>query len=254
MALTPFGERHPEVFADRQRRGRGSLKALERGLVNDFVAGDSYTVADIALYAYVHCGGGCRGRSAGVPGGVRLAGSGRGDAGLPERSRANPRFGIGDSWRGGCRVAPPMRRVRPRRGGRRRFHALWAALAVLLWCSPALAAQRVVDIDPATGTPRMLARLDGTLTGPSSDSPVAIASSFVASHSAELGVSASDFPEDPSTQAAAGWRDGGRLAPGRGRRAGGRSLAAGERGCRRAGAERDGLAGARSGGFGRRRR
>ena len=39
-----------------------------------------------------------------------------------------------------------MRRVRPRRGGRRRSHALWAALAVLLWCSPALAAQRVVEM------------------------------------------------------------------------------------------------------------
>jgi glutathione S-transferase len=50
----------PEVFENRLDRGRDSLKALERGLAAGgapFVAGDDYTVADIALYAYVHCAG-----------------------------------------------------------------------------------------------------------------------------------------------------------------------------------------------------
>jgi glutathione S-transferase len=48
----------PEVFANRLERGRDALAALDRGLADGarFVAGDGYTVADIALYAYVHCG------------------------------------------------------------------------------------------------------------------------------------------------------------------------------------------------------
>ena len=38
-------------------RGHGALSSLARGLADDrpFVCGDDYTVADIALYAYVHC-------------------------------------------------------------------------------------------------------------------------------------------------------------------------------------------------------
>jgi glutathione S-transferase len=48
----------PEVFQDRLFRGIGSLATLDRGLSDGraFVAGDEYTVADIALYAYVHAG------------------------------------------------------------------------------------------------------------------------------------------------------------------------------------------------------
>jgi len=48
----------PEVFANRLERGRDALVTLERGLSDgrQFVAGGGYTVADIALYAYVHCG------------------------------------------------------------------------------------------------------------------------------------------------------------------------------------------------------
>jgi glutathione S-transferase len=48
----------PEVFENRLDRGRDALAALERGLAaggGPFIAGDDYTVADIALYAYVHC-------------------------------------------------------------------------------------------------------------------------------------------------------------------------------------------------------
>jgi glutathione S-transferase len=57
MALTGRAERHPEVFADRQARGRANLEALARGLADGrpFIASDDYTVADIALHAYVHC-------------------------------------------------------------------------------------------------------------------------------------------------------------------------------------------------------
>jgi glutathione S-transferase len=40
-------------------RGRGALQALARGLADErpFIVGEQYTVADIALYAYVHCAG-----------------------------------------------------------------------------------------------------------------------------------------------------------------------------------------------------
>ena len=50
----------PEVYENRLDRGRDALGAFERGLATagtPFVAGDDYTVADIALYAYVHCAG-----------------------------------------------------------------------------------------------------------------------------------------------------------------------------------------------------
>ena len=48
----------PEVFANRLERGRDALAALDRGLSDGraFLAGDAYTVADIALYGYGHCG------------------------------------------------------------------------------------------------------------------------------------------------------------------------------------------------------
>jgi glutathione S-transferase len=59
LKLAGRDETMPEVFANRLERGRDALAALERGLSDGrpFVAGDDYTVADIALYAYVHCGG-----------------------------------------------------------------------------------------------------------------------------------------------------------------------------------------------------
>lgn len=45
------------VVAHRVERGRDALATLNRGLADGrrFVAGDGYTVADIALYAHVHC-------------------------------------------------------------------------------------------------------------------------------------------------------------------------------------------------------
>src|SRR4051812_43765998 len=57
IALVGRVQKTPEVFADRLRQGRRALESLERGLVDPFVAGEAYTVADIALYAYVHCAG-----------------------------------------------------------------------------------------------------------------------------------------------------------------------------------------------------
>ncbi len=48
----------PEVFANRLERGRDALATLERALADgrEFIAGNAYTVADVALYGYVHCG------------------------------------------------------------------------------------------------------------------------------------------------------------------------------------------------------
>jgi glutathione S-transferase len=57
LILTGRGSAHPELLAALVARGRGSLASLARGLADErpFVVGDEYTVADIALYAYVHC-------------------------------------------------------------------------------------------------------------------------------------------------------------------------------------------------------
>jgi glutathione S-transferase len=55
LAMSGRAESVPEVFADRRRRGRDALATLERGLGDrDFVVGDAYSVADLALYGYVH--------------------------------------------------------------------------------------------------------------------------------------------------------------------------------------------------------
>jgi glutathione S-transferase len=56
LKLSGRHEQMPEVYANRLERGKDALVALDRGLSDgrDFVAGD-YSIADIALYAYVHC-------------------------------------------------------------------------------------------------------------------------------------------------------------------------------------------------------
>jgi glutathione S-transferase len=56
LHLSGRHERMPEVYANRLERGIDALAALDRGLSDGraFVAGD-YSIADIALYAYVHC-------------------------------------------------------------------------------------------------------------------------------------------------------------------------------------------------------
>jgi len=48
----------PEVFANRLERGRDALATIDRGLADGraFLTGDTYTVADIAVYGYGHCG------------------------------------------------------------------------------------------------------------------------------------------------------------------------------------------------------
>jgi glutathione S-transferase len=57
MALTGRADREPEVFAAKVAAGRRSLASLARGLADGrpFLCGEDYTVADIALHAYVHC-------------------------------------------------------------------------------------------------------------------------------------------------------------------------------------------------------
>jgi glutathione S-transferase len=57
LRLSGRHEQLPEVYANRLERGTDALVALDRGLSeggHDFIAGD-YSIADIALYAYVHC-------------------------------------------------------------------------------------------------------------------------------------------------------------------------------------------------------
>jgi glutathione S-transferase len=56
LRLSGRHEQMPEVYENRLERGKDALVALERGLSDgrDFVAGD-FSIADIALYAYVHC-------------------------------------------------------------------------------------------------------------------------------------------------------------------------------------------------------
>jgi len=57
LVLTGRAEKYAAVTQSLVARGHGALSSLARGLADDrpFVCGDAYTVADIALYAYVHC-------------------------------------------------------------------------------------------------------------------------------------------------------------------------------------------------------
>jgi glutathione S-transferase len=57
LRLSGRNEQMPELYENRLERGRDALVALDRGLSDgrDFIAGGGYSVADIALYAYVHC-------------------------------------------------------------------------------------------------------------------------------------------------------------------------------------------------------
>jgi glutathione S-transferase len=57
LVLTGRDARAPEFTEILRTRGKGSLASLSRGLADErpFICGDDYTVADIALYAYVHC-------------------------------------------------------------------------------------------------------------------------------------------------------------------------------------------------------
>ena len=55
MKLTGRADGREEVVRFLLRGGRGGLEALERRLSQaPFAAGDGYTIADMALYAYVH--------------------------------------------------------------------------------------------------------------------------------------------------------------------------------------------------------
>ena len=56
-----------------------------------------------------------------------------------------------------------------------------------------LGPQAVVDVDAATGTPRVLARLDGTLTGATSGAPEDVALSYVRRNLDVLGLTEADL-------------------------------------------------------------
>jgi glutathione S-transferase len=58
IKLTGRDEKYPEVFANLLARGRDALVTIDRALADGrpFITGEAYTVADIALYAYAHCG------------------------------------------------------------------------------------------------------------------------------------------------------------------------------------------------------
>ena len=57
LHLSGRDEQMPEVYASRLERGIDALGAFDRALSDgrDFAAGGDYSVADVALYAYVHC-------------------------------------------------------------------------------------------------------------------------------------------------------------------------------------------------------
>jgi glutathione S-transferase len=59
LLLTGRGAGNEALIESLVARGRGSMGALARGLADGrpFVAGEEFTVADIALHAYVHCAG-----------------------------------------------------------------------------------------------------------------------------------------------------------------------------------------------------
>ena len=77
--------------------------------------------------------------------------------------------------------APPARR--PTAAMRRARGALQRSLG----------RQGVVDVDPLTGTPRVLARLDGALTGPRRGDPADVAQRYVREHVAALGLTPGDL-------------------------------------------------------------
>ena len=61
-----------------------------------------------------------------------------------------------------------------------------------------LGPQAVVDVDAATGTPRVLARLDGTLTGAASGAPEDVAMSYVRRNLDVLGLTEADLDDAAS--------------------------------------------------------
>src|SRR3954453_6996878 len=56
-----------------------------------------------------------------------------------------------------------------------------------------LGSQGVLDVDPLTGTPRVVAKLNGFLTGPSDASPRSIALGYLRSHATAFGLDAGDI-------------------------------------------------------------
>ena len=69
-----------------------------------------------------------------------------------------------------------------------------------------LGAQAVVELDDTTGTPRMLARLDGALSGPAAGDADDVALRYVREHLAALGLEQADLDalRPPSSTTAGG--------------------------------------------------
>ena len=68
-----------------------------------------------------------------------------------------------------------------------------AALQARNRLSAQLGREGVLDLDERTGTPRLVARLDGFLTGPSGDDPAQVALGYVRDHEDVFGLSAGDL-------------------------------------------------------------
>src|ERR1700712_925775 len=78
--------------------------------------------------------------------------------------------------------------------------AALAATAMLSTCAAASASERerlgpqgVVELDPGTGTPRVIARTDGTLTAPPGADAEGIARGYVRAHLPAFGLTATDL-------------------------------------------------------------
>src|SRR3954467_14793705 len=69
-----------------------------------------------------------------------------------------------------------------------------------------LGREAVVDVDPATRTPRVLARLDGTLSGPAAGAAAPIALRYVRENLAALGLDEADLDTlaEPSVRTVGG--------------------------------------------------
>jgi hypothetical protein len=119
-----------------------------------------------------------------------LAGSasyavGQGASGLRGSATVAPR---GQTGFYDVRVQGPAARAQALRTAART-----AARPAVTSATSTLPGQTVLDIDGTTGTVRMLTRLDGFLTGPSSKGFAKIARHYVATHHAELGLTRADM-------------------------------------------------------------
>ena len=123
-------------------------------------------------------------RAAGVP-----AGRSARPSGPVPGARGTPYAGVGQQGVFDIRQGTTGAQLRARAG---RSAALQASAPVRDLAGQ-LGPQPVIDLDPLTGTPRQVGRLDGSLTGPSPASAEDIALGYVRAHAAVFGLSAADL-------------------------------------------------------------